>query len=803
VRLQNSLFPILGLVLAITFLAYLPSLKNQFVNWDDEVHLLENRSLQILDSEHLKRIFQEKVNKIYIPLTTLSFAFEYKFFGTNPFFYHLDNVLLHLGVVALIFFFGRALGLSAKAAGLGALLFGVHPMHVESVAWVTERKDVLYAFLYLAALLCYWRYLIQSQKFYYGLSVVFSVLSMLAKPMALSLPLIFLLCDWFKGRPLTRKFFLEKIPFAAFLGALAWITYQEHVRLPLSGLGEGILVWIWTLTFYIRQFIFPGVLLPIYHLPRPVGLVNSEYLLALTFLGFLIWATVRLWKDKWFRLAVLFYFLSIFFLLRFDDAADINVVADRFMYLPSLGFALWGGRQGQGIWEGTLKRIPLVKPLAIFGCLFLVWNLSLRTFMQCQIWKNSFTLWQYQLLFHPNEPTALNNLATVYRDQPPFKKAEEQYRTILKLQKEGLSEEAIKAREKVVNQFEFLVTLYKKAIAGNPEYVDAYYNLAKLYQDVERPQEAVALYHQALQLNPGYKDAYFNLGRLYQQLGEEQKAVEAYNQMIQTNPRDADLYINAIKAYTEAIKANPTPSLYIEACREALDRYRSLGDVDRRHKDSEVFYFNLGYLYQEMGDNREAVAAYELALELNPNYVNALYNLGNIYEEGGENKKALFLYGKVIALNPKHPEAYLNSGLIYGRLGDYPKAIEFYHKAIEANPKLAHAYFNLGYVYEIKNEPDKAIENYERAVQADSRHAEAYYNMGNVYARMRQNDQAISFYLRAVEINPNHMDAWVNLSILSFRQKDYAAAIKYFDEARLLGYDPPLEYSRVLEKYRR
>ena len=126
-------------------------------------------------------------------------------------------------------------------------------------------------------------------------------------------------------------------------------------------------------------------------------------------------------------------------------------------------------------------------------------------------------------------------------------------------------------------------------MAGDPGYVDPYYNLAKLYQDVERPKEAIELYQRALSLNPGYKDAYFNLGRLYQQLGDDQKAVEAYNQMIQTDPRNADLYVNTIKAYTQALKDHPTHSLYREARREALDRFRALSDVDRRHKDSEVF----------------------------------------------------------------------------------------------------------------------------------------------------------------------------------------------------------------------
>lgn len=789
---------ILIFVLILTFLSFLPCLKSDFVNWDDGAHLLENPSLRFLDSEHLSNIFREKINKIYIPLTTLSFAFEYKFFGYNPFFYHLDNVLLHLGVVVLVFFLGRRLGLSRAGAGLAALFWGIHPIHVESVAWVTERKDVLYAVFYMAAVHCWLSYLAGRRKIFYVFSLILGILSMLAKPMAVSLPLIFLVCDWFKGRKITRSVVIEKVPYFILLGALAWVTYQEHARIPGNSLGEGILIWIWSLVFYIRQFVFPGNLLPIYHLPRPVAIFQPEYLLTLGVFLCLLWMGFRLRRKPWLLFSFAWYLGSIFFLLRFDDAADIHVVADRFMYLPSVGFCL-----GLAVWAQRIWRGVNLKPLVIFGCVFLAGIFSLRTFLQCQIWKNSFTLWSYQLLFYPNEPVALTNLATAYRDKPFFQKVEQDYRTLLKLEKEGLKDEAIKNREKIVHPFEFLSGLYKKAIAGDPSYEDPYYNLAKLYQDVGRLREALDLYHKVLALNPNYKDAHFNLGRLYQQLGQSAQAVASYDQTIATNLTNAEIYVNVIKAYTEALKADPTNALYRQAQRTTLERYRALPSIHPRYKESAVFYFNLGYLYQEMKEYKEAIAAYELALDLNPDYTSALYNLGNVYEQLGQVKQALFLYEKVMGLNPRHAEAYLNSGVISTRLRDYPQAIEYYEKALKVNPKLSSAYFNLGYVYEIKDEPQKAIDNYQKAVQMDPKHTEAYYNMGNVHARGRQNDRAMASYLKALEINPNHVDAWVNLSILSFREKDYEAAIKYFDEARLLGYDPPKEYARVLQKYRR
>ena len=156
---KQLFFFTLAAVLFLVVIAYLPSLKNDFVNWDDGVHLLQNKDIATLDFKHLKAIFQSHVNTIYLPLTLLSFSVEHHFFGFDPFIYHLNNLILHVLVTALIYWLIYRWTFSISTATIAALLFGIHPTHVESVAWVTERKDVLYAFFYLAALHCYWSYI--------------------------------------------------------------------------------------------------------------------------------------------------------------------------------------------------------------------------------------------------------------------------------------------------------------------------------------------------------------------------------------------------------------------------------------------------------------------------------------------------------------------------------------------------------------------------------------------------------------------------------------------------------------------
>ena len=254
--LQNK-YLILSLVLAATCIAFSSSLFSGFTNWDDELLVVNNPEIRSLDFNHIKTIFTSTASMGYIPLTIFSFAIEYQFFGLNPFVFHFDNLILHLVVTALIFFFGLRLGLHVWAAGLAALLFGTHPMHVESVAWISERKDVLYATFYLLALHSHWSYLESQKRNSYALTILYGFLSMLAKPMALSLPMILLICDGMKGRRFTLKVFLEKIPHCLYIIPLVLITYRIHAQPVQSSLGEGLLTWIWCSVFYIWKFFFP------------------------------------------------------------------------------------------------------------------------------------------------------------------------------------------------------------------------------------------------------------------------------------------------------------------------------------------------------------------------------------------------------------------------------------------------------------------------------------------------------------------------------------------------------------------
>ncbi|MBI5023766.1 MAG: tetratricopeptide repeat protein [Candidatus Omnitrophica bacterium] len=795
-------------ILVLTFLSYLPILKGEFLLWDDDVHVLENITIRGLDLEHVLEMFTSTVNKIYIPLTSLSFALEHHFFGYNPFAYHLDNVLLHLLVVVMVFLLGRELGLSQAAAGVAALIFGIHPVHVESVAWITERKDVLYAAFYMAALLSYLRYLGEKRFHWLWVTTILGALSMLSKPMALSLPLILVLLDWFKGRPFNRQAFIEKLPLGVIIGGIAWITYAAHARIPGESVVQSALIWPWTFTFYLRQFFFPYISVPLHRLAKPVLLTNPEYFLSLAVLVLVVLALARLQsrlyvgtvqdsargaprRNKWFVFAVLFYFLSIFFLLRFDETKDVNTVADRFMYLPSLGFCFLAG-----LWLNPRQHpaLPRVLGVILLGTIF-----SFKTFQQSHVWRDSMSLWRHDLKYYPDEPLALNNFAIVLGKTRESGAAQKEYKKVMRsglagVQK-GLAPEVVAKIRKV----DHLIGLYQRAVEAEPGYMDAHYNLGDLYARIGRFPEAVEAYKKALEIDPKFKDAHCGLGDVYVEAGDARQAVFAFDQALQLNPEDKDLHVMVVKAYTKAIEKNPGVSAYQEARSNVLARYAAMVNKDRPKAAS---YFNLGNLYIDVGDAGMALLAYRRALEIDPRNSGALYNLGNLYKEQGRFKEALGFYQKALDVDPRMADAWLNMGVIYGRQGEKDREKSFYQKALRVDPRNGRAYFNLAFLEEAAENLPGALELYRKSVTLDPANAEGYYNMGNIYARLNNTGEAISSYLKAVDQDSLHMNALVNLSILSFQKEDFAAAVKYCDEAVLLGYDAPEGYLNALAPYR-
>lgn len=596
-------------------LVFLPGLGGEFVNWDDTTHVVDNVAVRTFD---VPQMFRQTVQKIYIPLTTLSFAIERKFFGADPFFYHLDNLLLHIFNLVLVYVIALRLGLATRAAFAAALIFGVHPMRVESVAWVTERKDLLYAFFYLLSIYQYLNFLKRRNLRAFLGVFVFGILSLLAKPMALSLPLILFLLDWFHRRHFSLKLVLEKVPIIVSFIPIIWMTYMLHVRNPVKDGMDALLTWIWTFNFYIWKFIWPAVLVPVYHIPDPVSLSNPHYICSLVFFVFLIFSIIRFKDNRQWIFAVAFYFLSIFFLLRFDHAKDINIVADRFMYLPSFGFCLL-----IGLWsDSTLSWAESRKSFLKIPVQILLWSivflLGLKSIEQTRIWNNTLALWTHVIRYNPTEFLAYNDRAVAYINKEMYDFALADYGAILKFDpgnadahfNRGLLLQRLKRYRSAINDFDKVIERY-------PYYEKAYNNRGKAYEAIDEEEKALADYSRTIEASPAFSEGYMNRGNFFNNHDSLQRAIQDYQKVIELDPRNAMAFNNRGTVYAKLLQDD-----------HALDDFNRAINLDPDYAEA---YYNRSVIYRRHAEGvlalKDALKSRMLGADVSESYISEIQNI--------------------------------------------------------------------------------------------------------------------------------------------------------------------------------
>ncbi len=378
---------------------------------------------------------------------------------------------------------------------------------------------------------------------------------------------------------------------------------------------------------------------------------------------------------------------------------------------------------------------------------------------------SALRFWMYESKRHP-DASSMTNLADAYDSAKDLDKARE---------------------------------YYQKAIGIDPKFIKAYEGMARIAAEAGSWGQVIGAFQRIIALNPRLPQAYLGLGEAYRSLGESKEAVETYSRLLGLFPEDEKIDVKVIEAYGHAIADNPGNDLYKEKREEVL---ADLEQLSKRKKYNAADYYNLGFLYEQVGGKEEAMRFYTKAVQMKPDYKQALYNLANLYRDAGNYKIAMALYERLVHFHPKFVQGYLNMGLIFNALGDQQRARQFYLKVIDLDPENGDAYFNLGYLSESHGELGEAVNYYEKAVEVAPRNAESYYNLGNVYASLKQNGEAIAAYLKTIAINPRHQDAFVNLSILSFKSGDFKGAIHYLEDAQALGYNPPAEYLKTLEPYR-
>jgi Tfp pilus assembly protein PilF len=658
-------------VIGIAFVAFLPALSNGFVNWDDDKVLLENEHFRGLGWPQLQWMASAYWLGHYHPLTWLSFAVDYRLWGLDEesaFGFHLTNVILHALNAGLFYLLARRLLALAippadkrsevatrVAAALAALLFAIHPLRVESVAWVTERRDVLSTLFLLPCVLAYLRYATgtRGRWVWYGASIVLLLVSLLSKAWGLTLPAVLLIVDWyplrrfregapFGGRARVAGILAEKLPF---LTLAAWAAYhavraQSTASSTMKTLAEyGLLPRaaqaFYGIVFYPWKTLLPTGLVPIYEIPLNMNPFEARYIVAAV-LVVAITAAVLLLRRRWPAGLALWacYGVIVSPVLGLTQAGP-QLVADRYSYIACTTWALLAGaglvRLVRRFAADSRRNVVLAAVGA--GTIGILGTLGALAWRQTLIWRDSEILWRHTLAVAPDSYNAHTNLAVVLHSRGDNDGAEGHYRAALVINPDGT--EALRNFGVLLSNTgrpaEALPYL-QRWLARNPDQAAAYANLAITLQLVGRYEEAVALYRARLAVDdtPAQQAAlYAGLGGALGSLGRLSEAADCLRQAVALAPQDDFPSYNLGVTLRRMGDADGALQAFEEAARAAQDIVRA----DHRKLSRTCLVEALvcaGVLQAAKGDPAAARDRFQRALQLDPEYEPAREGLRRI-----------------------------------------------------------------------------------------------------------------------------------------------------------------------------
>ncbi|HLF18465.1 MAG TPA: tetratricopeptide repeat protein [Candidatus Omnitrophota bacterium] len=531
---------LLLIILIATFFCFYPALNNDFVNWDDNEYVLENEAIRSLSPQHVKKIFTTNLTGKYHPLTMLSYALEYRFFGLNPKAYHATNMALHILNTLLVFVFVRILLANAEIALMAALLFGVHPLQVEPVAWISSRKDVLFMFFYLLGLMSYLQSLSKTPAARYAkpLTYVCFILSLLSKATAVTFGLVLIAIDYYREKGFRRSSVIEKWPFflIAFLHGIFTLRIIGQVEaFPNTAMypfWERVLYSALAFVMYIIKVVIPYPL-TCYYAPTITWTIVILSVLLIVLGAVLIAVTFR--RSALVKFCFLFYAFTIWPVLHLFQMND-SIIYERFMYLPSLGFFIL---IAYALQRGMQKNIYWLKGLIIF--IFIIWLGALvrLSHQQTRIWQNSGCLWSNVIRFFPNAYLAYNNMGVYLEEQHRFDEAMVYFMKMIEVQPD-LADGYFKLANILALKFDRTgsIRYYSKAIEHNPQHFEAYNNRANQYLMSGMYDLALKDYTKALESNDSYANAYVNRGMCYYAMKNYPKALEDFKKVLSLEPRN-------------------------------------------------------------------------------------------------------------------------------------------------------------------------------------------------------------------------------------------------------------------------
>jgi protein O-mannosyl-transferase len=720
----------------VTFIAFWRVTQCEFTNYDDPSYVTNNNHvLSGITMEGIVWAFSTGHASNWHPLTWISHMLDVQLFGLDPHRHHLVNLLFHIATTVMLFLVLHHMTDALWKCAFVAALFALHPLHVESVAWVAERKDVLSAFFWMLTMGAYISYVRRPGLPRRLVVLLCFALGLMSKPMLVTFPFVLLLLDYWplkrfvqpnlgdkKRKPskhtvtgqwahhrwaMIRPLLLEKIPFfvlTALSSVITYIVQQKGGALaPLEAypiterLGNAFVSYV----TYVGKMLWPTQLAVLY--PHPGSWPFWEVLGAVLLLSAL--TSTILWRAQRFHYLAVGWLWYVVTLVPVVGIVQVGAQAsaDRYTYIPLIGLfimAAWGIPELVKKWRYRKEALGTASALSL-ACLLVA------TWPQVGYWQTSMSLYDHTLKVTNRNSIIHNNRGFVYN---------------------GLG------------KFEMAIADFDRALEINPRYAEAYYNRGFAYNGLGNFERAIMEFDRALEINPRYADAYVIRGDAYNRLGNYKQAIEDLDKAVEINPN-----------YAEA-------------------------------------YYNRGNAYNGLGKFEMAIVDFDMAIQINPRYADAYINRGVAYNGLGNYRQAIESHDRAIEINPRHADAYIDRGIAYGRLDNFKQAIDDFDRAIEINPRNAEAYINRGVNYSHLGNHKQAIAEFDRAIEINPSYAEAFYYRGFACNGLGNYKQAIESYDKAIELNPEYAEAYCDRGIAYGRLGNDRQAIEDLKTAARLGY---------------
>jgi tetratricopeptide (TPR) repeat protein len=716
----------LASILVITLLVYLPVFRAGFV-WDDKSYIVDNTVIHSLDPGN---VFSSYVMGNYHPFTLLALSIQFQLFGLNETGYHVINLLLHLVNVLLVYYSIFLLCNKKYVALVAALLFGIHPLHTESVAWISGLKDLLYTSFFLGAYIFYLKWLAEKQNRFYWIALLLFLFSLLSKAMAASFPVVLLLTDYFKERKLNMKTWVEKIPFlllSIIFGVVAILAQQSSEGIQDQGSYsylQRIIFACYGYLTYLWKFLLPVYQSAYYPYPIKSGenLAIQFYiypLLLLMLVAFVIYS-LRFTKKIFYGIG--FFTVTVFLVLQLLPVGDA-VMADRYSYVSSIGIFYLAGEGFNWIWNNKGKTIALALliPFVIFFSVF--------AYFRNNVWKNGITLWTDVIRKFPDAEIAYNSRGGAYLLAKKYDEALADLNKVIQFKPDNA--EALNIRAVIYTnkkRMQEALNDLNRAIVSDPGYADAYNNRGLLLMDLSRYGEALNEFNRAIQLRPTYAEAYYNRGLLFMTEKKYEQALKDYDKAIQLRP-----------GYTEAI-------------------------------------INRGMISNSETSSEKDLIDYNKAIEADPKNPQLYYSRGIVLTNLSKNTGAISDFNRSIELKADNAIAYVKRGDVFLKEKDTSRALNDYSKAIQLAPQLAEGYIGRGNISRDRNKSDLALADYNKAIALDAASVNSYFNRAILFIKEKNFEQVISDFSKVLELKGDSAMGYYNIGMAEYflNRKDLA-----------------------------